>query len=75
LEKEYITNLKDRKALLFNIYVKRLPENVDELDTCSQSHQHFTCSFCTNIILQKNTKPNCKKKTAAKKTLLHKKAA
>jgi len=28
-------------------------KNVNEIDTCSQFHQHFKSSFCTDILLPK----------------------
>jgi hypothetical protein len=38
------------------LYKKCNQENVDKIDTFSQFHQHFKSSFCTNIILTKNSK-------------------
>jgi len=46
-------HIKAEKALL---YLKNWPKNVGEIDTFSQFHQHFTSSFCANILLQKNYK-------------------
>ncbi len=39
-------------AILGSASVKA-DQNVGEIDPCSQFHQHFTSSFCTNIILLK----------------------
>ncbi len=32
---------------------------VDQFDTISQFHQHFTSSFCADILYQNIKKPNC----------------
>jgi len=43
--------------------------------TFSQFCQHFTSSFCTNILSSKNTKSNCLSREKLHKTLLYEKAA
>ena len=39
---------------------------------CNQFHQHFTSSFCANILLSKNTNTNCDYRKASSNFRIHK---
>jgi len=61
------------KAAKTTFVQKICTKNVDEIDHCSQFHQHFKSSFCTKKILPKKSQSQAVTREKLRKTLLHKK--
>jgi len=50
----FLCTHEEQKLSKWHSYEKSSQKNVDEIDQSSQSHQHYTSSFCANILSPKN---------------------